>query len=339
MKLFLACFFSFFFFTAFAKKDTVITYYGYNQNEVGKKDYYIHYRKTFKISETTFGFLQYYRTGVLQMSGYLEASTGHKTGLYVYYNNRGIKIKEENYKSDLKEGIYKKWYDNGTPETEGSYKNNKQNGLWKYWYADGSNQSEGNFLLGEQEGEWKNWHLGNKIASIGNYKSGKKEGEWKRWFKSGAIDQEGVYIEDKREGEWIFYFESGKVSAKEIYENGIAIKIEFWDEEGNEVKPTKILEKDPEFPGGEGAMIKFIQKHVMYPELSREMGEQGTIYISFIVGVDGKLNDITVLIGVSELLDAEALRVVKKMPNWTPGFSHNRIIEIDFLIPIKFTIA
>jgi len=306
---------------------------------MSKKDYYTYYRKTYKISETTIGFLQYYRSDVLQMTGFLEASTGRKTGLFVYYSNTGLKIKEENYTGDLKEGTYKTWYANGNIEYEGCYKNDKQNGLWKHWFVDGSTKSEGNYLVGEKEGEWKNWYRGNKIASIGNYKSGKKEGEWKGWFKSGGVEQEGVYIEDKREGEWIFYFESGKVSAKEVYENGEAIKIEFWDEAGNSVEPTKLLEKEPEFPGGESAMIKFIQKNIMYPELSREMGEQGTIYVGFTVGVDGGLNEINILVGVSPMLDAEALRVVKKMPDWIPGFSHNRILEVDFLFPIKFTIA
>ncbi len=161
MKLFLACFFSFFFFTAFAKKDTVITYYGYNLNEMSKEDYYTYYRKTYKISETTIGFLQYYRSDVLQMTGFLEASTGRKTGLFVYYSNTGLKIKEENYTGDLKEGTYKTWYANGNIEYEGCYKNDKQNGLWKHWFVDGSTKSEGNYLVGEKEGEWKNWYRGN----------------------------------------------------------------------------------------------------------------------------------------------------------------------------------
>jgi TonB family protein len=79
---------------------------------------------------------------------------------------------------------------------------------------------------------------------------------------------------------------------------------------------------EPEFPGGEAEMVKFIQTNVVYPETSREMGEQGTVYVQFVVNADGSISDVVVLKGVSELLDAEAVRLIKLMPNWTPGMQN-----------------
>jgi periplasmic protein TonB len=98
-------------------------------------------------------------------------------------------------------------------------------------------------------------------------------------------------------------------------------------------------EVEPAFPGGEAEMIRFIQQNVEYPELSREMGEQGTVYIQFVVNSDGSIQDVVVLKGVSELLDKEAMRVVKKMPPWSPGEQAGKKIRVRYQIPIKFSIA
>lgn len=97
-------------------------------------------------------------------------------------------------------------------------------------------------------------------------------------------------------------------------------------------------EVEPEFPGGEDAMIKFIQANVVYPEKSREMGEQGTVYVQFVVNTDGSITDIVILKGVSELLDEEAMRVIKLMPNWKPGVQNGKPVRVRYQIPIKFAI-
>lgn len=99
------------------------------------------------------------------------------------------------------------------------------------------------------------------------------------------------------------------------------------------------VEVDPAFPGGEAAMVQFIQKNVVYPELSREMGEQGTVYVQFVVNSDGSIQDVVVLKGVSDQLDKEAVRVVKKMPHWSPGEQAGKKVRVRYQIPIKFTIA
>lgn len=78
-------------------------------------------------------------------------------------------------------------------------------------------------------------------------------------------------------------------------------------------------EKEPRFPGGEKAMARFIQDNILYPEESRRAGEQGTVYVQFVVNRNGSLSDIRVVKRVSPLLDASAVAVISKMPNWKPG--------------------
>jgi protein TonB len=122
-------------------------------------------------------------------------------------------------------------------------------------------------------------------------------------------------------------------------------EVTFTSIEEPETPPTDesdvsdFAEVDPEFPGGESAMIKFIQENVTYPEMSREMGEQGTVYVQFVVNTDGSIQNVKVLKGVSELLDKEAVRVIKKMPNWSPGKQNGEPIRVRYQIPINFKIA
>jgi periplasmic protein TonB len=97
-------------------------------------------------------------------------------------------------------------------------------------------------------------------------------------------------------------------------------------------------EKEPSFPGGEGAMHRYIQENVVYPELSREMGEQGTVYVQFVVNSDGSIEDVKVVKPVSDLLNKEAIRVVKSMPAWAPGEQAGKKVRVRFTLPINFKI-
>jgi protein TonB len=91
----------------------------------------------------------------------------------------------------------------------------------------------------------------------------------------------------------------------------------------------------PEYPGGPGEMALFIQENFEYPEMAREMGEQGTIWIEFVVYSDGKIKDVKVVKGVSESLDREAKRIVRRMPKWKPGEQAGKKVNVRYTIPIK----
>lgn len=96
---------------------------------------------------------------------------------------------------------------------------------------------------------------------------------------------------------------------------------------------------DPEFPGGEEAMAKFLQSNIMYPEEAIELGEQGTVYVQFVINTDGSISDVTILKGVSTLLDAEAMRVINLMPNWNPGVHNGKPVRVRYIVPISFKIT
>lgn len=99
------------------------------------------------------------------------------------------------------------------------------------------------------------------------------------------------------------------------------------------------VDVDPEFQGGEAAMAKWIQENVEYPQMSIEMGETGTVYVEFVVNKNGSIEQVRVVRGVSDALDAEAKRVVKKMPKWKPGEQAGKPVRVRYTIPINFRLG
>ena len=90
------------------------------------------------------------------------------------------------------------------------------------------------------------------------------------------------------------------------------------------------------FNGGESAMQKWMQKNLQYPEIAMEMGEQGKVYLKFVVEKDGAISNVEVIKGVSRDLDNEAKRLVRAMPGWKPGESKGMKVRSSFTMPINF---
>ncbi|MDR2563505.1 MAG: energy transducer TonB [Prevotellaceae bacterium] len=111
------------------------------------------------------------------------------------------------------------------------------------------------------------------------------------------------------------------------------------DEESavEEVIPFTIVEEKPRFQGGDAnSFTKWVNSRIDYPLSAQENNIQGTVYLSFDVGVDGSLSNIKVLRGVDPLLDQEALRVVKMSPKWTAGRQQKKAVKVSYQFPVKF---
>lgn len=96
------------------------------------------------------------------------------------------------------------------------------------------------------------------------------------------------------------------------------------------------VEIQPEFPGGEPALGKFLQANLKYPKLAHENGVQGKVYLQFVVQKDGNLDDMKVLRDPGSGLGEEALRVLSESPKWRPGIQNGRTVKVQFTIPINF---
>ena len=107
--------------------------------------------------------------------------------------------------------------------------------------------------------------------------------------------------------------------------------------------PLVIVEQMPEFAGGDAARTKWIQNEIMkrgYPQMEKEAGIQGTVYLTFVVEKDGSITDVKVLRGVSggPGYDKLALAVTKAMPAWKVGKQNGRAVRVQFNMPIKFSV-
>lgn len=99
-------------------------------------------------------------------------------------------------------------------------------------------------------------------------------------------------------------------------------------------------ETEPEFPGGEAALYRFVSQNVHYPKQAIENEEQGTVYVSFVVEPDGSVTNIEIeKSNMSEVCNEEALRVVKLMAKkykWKPGTQRDETVRVKLMLPIKF---
>lgn len=110
------------------------------------------------------------------------------------------------------------------------------------------------------------------------------------------------------------------------------------DEEIEEEQIFLVVENMPEFPGGESGMYNFINKNIEYPRMAKESGISGRVFITFVVEKDGSVTDVQILRGIGGGCDEEAVRVIKKMPRWSPGKQRGKPVRVQYRMPIKFTL-
>ncbi|OAV73066.1 hypothetical protein Barb7_03006 [Bacteroidales bacterium Barb7] len=108
------------------------------------------------------------------------------------------------------------------------------------------------------------------------------------------------------------------------------------EEEESEQQIFTVVEKMPEFPGGQAALLKFLATSIKYPVIAQENGIQGRVTVSFVVNKDGSVVDAEVVRGVDPSLDKEALRVVGIMPKWSPGEQRGKPVRVKYTVPVTF---
>ena len=104
--------------------------------------------------------------------------------------------------------------------------------------------------------------------------------------------------------------------------------------------PEEVLsyaEVMPEFPGGMPEMVKYLLENMIYPEEMKENGIEGRIFVQFVVTKTGSVKDVTIARGIDGL-NREAIRLVKQMPNWSPGKNNGKEVNVKMVIPIRFSL-
>ena len=96
------------------------------------------------------------------------------------------------------------------------------------------------------------------------------------------------------------------------------------------------MEQEPQFPGGQTALLKYIADHIKYPTAAQENGIQGRVTVQFVVTKNGSVGQVRVVRGKDPDLDKEAVRVVKSLPKFTPGKMNGHPVNVWYTVPITF---
>lgn len=96
------------------------------------------------------------------------------------------------------------------------------------------------------------------------------------------------------------------------------------------------VDKMPEFPGGQVALVKYLSKNIKYPVESKKNKVKGKVVVSFVIDKIGKVTNAKIVKSLNEECDKEALRVISSMPDWIPGEKNGQKVDVLFSLPINF---
>lgn len=97
-----------------------------------------------------------------------------------------------------------------------------------------------------------------------------------------------------------------------------------------------VVEKSPEFPGGDDSLYAFIGRNIKYPEAAKKNKIEGRVFVTFVIEKDGQVSSAKILRDIGGGCGEEALRVVKNMPKWKPGTQRGNPVRVQFNLPIMF---
>ncbi len=108
------------------------------------------------------------------------------------------------------------------------------------------------------------------------------------------------------------------------------------EEEVVEDEIFTVVEQQAGYPGGAAEMYKFLRENIQYPSVARDNNIQGKVYVQFVVERDGSITNAVVKRDIGGGCGAEAVRVIKSMPKWSPAKQQGRTVRSYFLLPVNF---
>ena len=122
-----------------------------------------------------------------------------------------------------------------------------------------------------------------------------------------------------------------KIIVENVYENPVSNTAN-----GNDETVYRAVEQMPRFPGGEAALMKYLESHINYPPEAAKNNVQGHVIVQFVVKKDGSIGEVKVVRSLDKDLDKEAIRVIKSLPNFTPGRQDGKAVSVWYTLPVPF---
>ena len=130
-------------------------------------------------------------------------------------------------------------------------------------------------------------------------------------------------------------FDQGSDEGQQVLKQNEVV-VEKVEQKEEETKVFEVVEQMPQFPGGDAALMQYLNSHIKYPVVAEENGIQGRVVCTFVVERNGSITDVRVIKSVDPSLDKEAVRVLKSMPSWIPGKQNGSAVRVKYTVPVTF---
>lgn len=154
----------------------------------------------------------------------------------------------------------------------------------------------------------------------------------KKPVKQSAKAKSGVKSTSKKE---MVIGATGAVDARSEARADSLVYITPQREDDNQL--FGVVEQMPSFPGGDKVLMEYLKRELVYPKELRNSGVHGRVIVTFAIEKDGRISSAKVVRSLHPALDAEALRVVNKMPHWIPGKQMGKAVRVKYTLPITFS--
>lgn len=158
----------------------------------------------------------------------------------------------------------------------------------------------------------------------------------KDYYKNGNIQMKGFYksVEPEiKHGKFTWYYPNGRISQKSFFQDDSLKRTNAWNANSLSTKYPFLADVyikgtytkpniEPQFPGGETELKKFIKANQKDSKILTDQKISGTVVLNFKISSKGKINSIKIEKSLNSILDNEAVRVLKIMPNWFPGYEN-----------------
>jgi TonB family protein len=191
----------------------------------------------------------------------------------------------------------------------------------------------------KRQGPWKFYDNNLNLVLEGTYKDDRPVGVL-NYYRNNTLVLEFEYPENREKLNWVYHDGNKKVKGYSIADKSRTM---HYFENGQKLNADQIMdilsnyETEVAFEGGYNGLQAYLAANQKYPEKARKKGMQGEVYVSFVVNKSGGIREITVVRGVEENIDQEAIRLVQQMPKWVPATfrGYTKETRHTMIIPFK----
>ena len=283
----------------------------------------------------------FYKNGTLKSEA---KKVGEDIFSYQYFESGKLYVERILYN-----GYYKEYFESGVLKVESNYAEGDLSGVWMQFFETGEKEWEVTYLNGYKHGIYNQYHLNGKLKTVGEHKLDKKEGKQQRFNENGELVWEGSLSKGAFNKKWKRY-SSGKVLETLKFKNGNLTDSNSTDLIGVDV-PNGNIEQVPVYPScetvlGNKGQKKCLNKKIaefvfknFNTDLANDLGLSGRqkIYVMFKIDKSGHVIEIRSR-AVNSQLEKEAIRVIYKLPQMTPGYQRGKAVIVPYSLPIVFQI-